>query len=136
MYSICADASEGGHVDRELDSFNAQLRKGVVQILVLQVLAEEPLYGYALVKRLEALGEFVAGEGTVYPVLRRLESSGLLEAMWEVGTPGNPRKYYTVTEQGRHFLRRALAEWDRIDGAIRTLGGANDEMGRETGEAL
>lgn len=120
----------------DLDSWNAQLRKGVVQILVLQVLAAERLYGYALVKRLEQLGDFVAGEGTVYPVLRRLESSGLLASSWEAEPPGNPRKYYSVTDEGRRFLAAARGEWDRIDEAIRTLGGANDDMGREEGTAL
>ncbi len=107
----------------DFESWNAQLRKGVVQILVLQVLSDEPLYGYALVKRLEELGDFVAGEGTVYPVLRRLEAAGLLASVWEAEQPGNPRKYYSVTDEGRHFLGQARAEWDRIDGAIRTLGG-------------
>lgn len=113
-------------MERDLDSWNAQLRKGVVQLLVLQVLAAEPLYGYALVKRLEELGDFVAGEGTVYPVLRRLESSGLLTSVWGSGesSPGNPRKYYHVTDEGHRFLAQATVEWDLIDAAIRTLGGA------------
>ena len=112
----------------DLESWNAQLRKGVVQILILQVLAEEPLYGYALVKRLEGLGDFVAGEGTVYPVLRRLEAGGLLGSEWVADGPGNPRKYYSVTPDGTRFLAAAIGEWDRIDGAIRELGGADDGM--------
>ena len=111
-----------------MDSWNAQLRKGVVQILILQVLSEEPLYGYALVKRLESLGDFVAGEGTVYPVLRRLEAGGLLGSVWEGDGPGNPRKYYSVTSEGRRFLASAIGEWNRIDGAIRDLGGAEHGM--------
>lgn len=107
----------------DLDSWNAQLRKGVVQLLILQVLAEEPLYGYALVKRLQQLGDFVAGEGTVYPVLRRLEAGGLLSSAWHEETEGNPRKYYTVTQEGHEFLRRALGEWGRIHEAVQLLGG-------------
>jgi PadR family transcriptional regulator PadR len=111
-------------VGSDLESWNAQLRKGVVQILILQVLSEAPLYGYALVKRLEHLGDFVAGEGTVYPVLRRLETGGLLGSEWVGDGPGNPRKYYSVTPEGRRFLEAAIGEWSRIDTAIRQLGGA------------
>ncbi|PKQ38120.1 MAG: PadR family transcriptional regulator [Actinobacteria bacterium HGW-Actinobacteria-1] len=108
----------------DFESYSAQLRKGVVQLLVLQVLSSESLYGYALVKRLEELGEFVAGEGTVYPVLRRLEADGLLSADWVNDTPGNPRKYYSVTEAGAAFLARTLEEWDRIVTAVHGLRGA------------
>lgn len=120
-------------MSQETDSFSAQLRKGVVQILILQLLSAEPLYGYALVKRLQELGDFVAGEGTVYPVLRRLEASGLLRATWSGDAGANPRKYYAVTAEGRAFLGRALGEWRRIDEAIRTLGGSGDELGRGEG---
>jgi PadR family transcriptional regulator PadR len=119
---------EATRVGFDLDSWNAQLRKGVVQILILQVLAPEPLYGYAIVRRLEELGDFVAGEGTVYPVLRRLEAGGLLSSAWRSEASGNPRKYYSLTEDGKRFLGSAIQEWGRIDGAIRGLGGGSDEL--------
>ena len=115
-------------MDFDLDSWNAQLRKGVIQVLILQLLADEPLYGYAIVRRLEALGDFVAGEGTVYPVLRRLEANGLLSSAWQSAETGNPRKYYSLTEDGRRFLGQAITEWNRIDEAIRGLGGDRDEL--------
>jgi PadR family transcriptional regulator PadR len=107
----------------DFDSYSAQLRKGVIQMLVLQVLSVEPLYGYAIVKRLEDMGDFVAGEGTVYPVLRRLEADGFLVSEWQQPVDGNARKYYSVTVAGTVFLARSLAEWKRIDSAVRSLEG-------------
>ncbi len=107
----------------DFDSYSAQLRKGVIQMLVLQVLSVEPLYGYAIVKQLEALGDFVAGEGTVYPVLRRLEVDGLLVSEWQQPSDGNARKYYSVTAAGTAFLARSLEEWKRIDSAVRSMEG-------------
>jgi len=107
----------------DFDNYSAQLRKGVIQMLVLQVLSAGPLYGYAIVKRLEELGDFIAGEGTVYPVLRRLEADGLLVSEWQQPAEGNPRKYYSVTVAGSAFLARSLQEWKRIDAAVRSLEG-------------
>lgn len=114
----------------DLDAWNTQLRKGVVQLLVLQLLSSAPLYGYGIVRRLEELGDFVAGEGTVYPVLRRLEADGLLSSEWVTDAPGNPRRYYAITPAGRGFLGAALAEWDKVAATIHDLGGDADAAPR------
>ncbi len=92
-----------------------QLRKGVVELLVLRLLASRgELHGYAIVKELLSLGRLVAGESTVYPVLKRLESDGLLTARWVEAEGGPPRKYYAVTAAGHEFLDEARREWDAL----------------------
>jgi PadR family transcriptional regulator PadR len=105
-------------------SWVAQLRKGVVELLVLELLrARGRLHGYAIVQALQEIGELVAGVSTVYPVLKRLEADGLVDATWDTSGGGNPRKYYEITRQGTGFLERARTEWETLDGAMRGLRG-------------
>lgn len=108
------------------DSWSVQFRKGIVQLMVLRLLEGRSLYGYAIVRELKTKGEMVAGEATVYPVLRRLEADGLVESEWSHEAPGNPRRYYRATDKGREFLARALGEWRRVDGALASLEGEDD----------
>lgn len=104
-----------------------QLRKGVVELLVLRLLAlRGELHGYAIVKELLSLGRLVAGESTVYPVLKRLESDGLLDSRWVGAEAGPPRKYYTVTETGHEFLHEARREWDALVESMSRLEGENE----------
>jgi PadR family transcriptional regulator PadR len=101
----------------------AQFRKGLVELLILQLLQDRELYGYLVVQELKDLGDMAAGEATVYPVLRRLEASGYVGSRWVHEDSGNPRKYYAITEDGRAFLARALAEWDKTESVVRALRG-------------
>ena len=104
-------------------SWATQLRKGIVELMILGLVTREPLYGYAIVRELKERGGLVAGEGTVYPVLRRLEADGLVTAAWSDEGPAGPRKYYGITEAGRAFLARAWDEWSAISSALEDLGG-------------
>ncbi len=106
------------------DQWIVQLRKGIVQLLVLRLLAlRTELHGYALVKELLALGPLVAGESTVYPVLRRLEACELLTSRWVDSDGGPPRKYYRLTQTGAAFLADAQKEWDTLVETIDRLKG-------------
>ncbi|HZK04979.1 MAG TPA: PadR family transcriptional regulator [Actinomycetaceae bacterium] len=96
----------------------AQLRRGVLELAILALLRDEPLYGGAIIERLsehEALG---AGSGTVYPLLTRLRSSGLLVTRWEESPLGPPRKYYELTPAGRSQLAELTETWQ---GLVREL---------------
>lgn len=104
-------------------SWSTQLRKGVVELMILSLVRDGALYGYAIVRELKERGGLVAGEGTVYPVLRRLESDGLVSAAWSDEGPAGPRKYYRITDNGRAFLERAWVEWDTVAGALEELRG-------------
>jgi len=83
-------------------------------VLVLSVLAKEPNYGYQIIKRLneEADGLFVWQEGTVYPVLHKLEKDKLVRAQWQQADTGRRRKYYYITAKGRETLSQGAKEWD------------------------
>jgi PadR family transcriptional regulator PadR len=109
------------------DQWLVQLRKGVVELLVLRLLAlRGELHGYAVVKELLSLGRLVAGESTVYPVLKRLESDGLLTSNWAETPGGPPRKYYQLTDAGHVFLQESRREWDALVEAMNCLEGGDD----------
>ena len=111
----------------DLTSWIAQLRKGIVEMLILLMLEPEDLYGYRLVQQLKEIGQLVAGEGTVYPILRRLESSNYVTAKWVHKGTGNPRKYYSITPDGKDFLVQAVAEWKNISNSINQIRERKDE---------
>ncbi len=92
-----------------------ELKRGLLQLAVLSM-ARERTYGYRLCKALASCGLDVE-EGTLYPILRRMESRGLLESLWET-TGSRPRKYYVITEPGRNTLAGLTASWKRIREAL------------------
>ena len=89
-----------------------ELMKGNAVVLILSVLAREPMHGYRIVKELDQLSEgyFVMGEGTLYPHLHQLEKDGLIEGYWESVTGGRERKSYRITERGKRELARRQEE--------------------------
>ena len=89
------------------------LRRGSTQVLVLSLLAEEPMYGYQIAKELERRSEgyFDFKEGTLYPLLHRMEKEGLVRGEWQVVEKGPSRKYYAITPEGRKVLEKSAAEW-------------------------
>jgi PadR family transcriptional regulator, regulatory protein PadR len=88
-----------------------ELRRGMIVLAVLSQLSEQQ-YGYSLLKRLSDQGLEV-DQGTLYPLLRRLESQGLLSSDWN--TEGSrPRRYYVISPEGQKVLPRLKEEWNRI----------------------
>ena len=93
----------------------SQLRRGALEYCVLALLAEQPRYGFDLVRSLGALDGMVTGEGTLYPLLSRLQKDGRVASSWrDSDTGGPPRKYYTVSAKGRRALADFTAEWVRF----------------------
>jgi PadR family transcriptional regulator PadR len=88
-----------------------QLLRGVLDLCALAIMADEPVYGYELTKRLRERGLSTVGEGSVYPLLGRLEREGLVETYRESSNGGPPRKYYRPSAAGRRALRDGIAEW-------------------------
>jgi PadR family transcriptional regulator, regulatory protein PadR len=79
------------------------------------------------VKELQSIGELVAGESTVYPVLKRLEADSLLVSRWVEGGSSPPRKYYHVSDSGEAFLHEANREWGALVESMRSIEeGKND----------
>ena len=97
------------------EKIGAELRRGLVQIAALSLLRER-MYGYQLVKILASSG-LETEEGTLYPLLRRLESQGLLQSEWD--TQGSrPRKYYVLSEDGLDALPTLEEVWREITSAV------------------
>jgi DNA-binding PadR family transcriptional regulator len=92
----------------QLDKLRLELRRGIVVLAVLSQM-DTARYGYSLIQQLAELGLEIE-EGTLYPLLRRLEQQGLLESEWEVGE-SRPRKYYRISPLGRDVLTNLTAEW-------------------------
>jgi DNA-binding PadR family transcriptional regulator len=98
-------------VGEQTQNLVQELRRGVIVLAVLSQLDQEQ-YGYSLMKGLEDQGLQV-DQGTLYPLLRRLEEQGLLASDWRVET-SRPRRYYILSEFGKEVLENMTSEWERI----------------------
>lgn len=102
-------------------NWTTQLRKGLLELAILNVLGDGPVYGYELVRRLGDADSLVITEGTVYPILSRLRNEQHVESYIEESPEGPPRKYYRLTPRGREELRRMNQHWTRLHDAIGQL---------------
>lgn len=105
-------------IDDNIDKLRLELRRGVVVLAVLSQM-EEPQYGYSLVQILAEQGLDIE-EGTLYPLLRRLEKQGLLNSEWDV-SEARPRKYYQISKDGRKVLNTLTADWFETVDVMRSL---------------
>lgn len=106
-------------MDEELTNGHLQeLRRGTVVVACLAML-RTPHYGYQLLEELDKADIRVEGN-TLYPLLRRLETHGLLVSEWNTDE-ARPRKFYSATPEGEDMLDALLAEWRSLDHAIRTI---------------
>lgn len=103
------------------ESSASQLRKGVLELAVLALLADEARYGSQLVEDLAASPALAISAGTVYPLLARLLKSGLASSRWQESTSGPPRKYYSLTPKGHETLASLSANWRDIATAVDDL---------------
>ena len=104
-----------------LDRWAAQLRKGTLEMATLASLWRTRLYGLELLRHLETHSQLVLAEGTLYPILSRLKSDGLLASEWVEAEAGHPRKYYWLTEAGRSRLRSMAQTWTGFSRGINCL---------------
>jgi PadR family transcriptional regulator PadR len=106
----------------ETDSRRSQLLRGVLDICLLAVMSEGPAYGYEMTKRLRARGLSTVGEGSIYPLLGRLERDRLVETHRAASNGGPPRKYYSLSPAGEQALEIGRREWqmarDAFDGVL------------------
>ncbi len=102
---------------------HGQRLKGALPLLVLGALEEDELYGYEIVQRLEArsAGVVAPSEGSLYPVLYRLEAEGAVTATWRASNRGPRRRYYRLTEAGSRLLASERATWNEFAGAVARL---------------
>ena len=90
-----------------------EFMKGSIDSLLLCLINQQPMYGYQIIKELEGRSEgyFKFKDGTLYPALHRLERSGLVAGRWQMLPDGRQRKYYHITEKGRHSLAEKRNQW-------------------------
>ena len=88
---------------------NSQFKKGVLELIVLQIVSKKDMYGYELVEEVSKAVE--VNEGTIYPLLKRLTNEHFFEAYIQESTEGPPRKYYHLTLMGRQQLSELAQEW-------------------------
>ena len=101
-----------------LENWATQLRKGVLELCILNAIRGTRLYGYDIVRRLREIEGLVISEGTVYPILSRLRKEGLVESSIEESEEGPPRKYYKLTEHGERQLSQMNDYWKTIKSGI------------------
>lgn len=103
-----------------MKAYSRELLKGTADTLVLSTFAQGERYGYQVVKEIERRsdGFFQFAEGTLYPILHRLERQGLLLARWESMPNGMERRYYCLTSAGREALRDRISEWTGFARAV------------------
>ena len=105
--------------DEGRDRRITQLRKGVLELAVMGVLYHERHYGYSLVGVLCERGSISLKEGTIYPILARLDRDGLVGSEWVESDQGPPRKYYTLTASGRQLFDELSRDFDLLVALVR-----------------
>lgn len=99
----------------------SSIRKGLLEFLVLKIIAADPVYAADILKGLNAT-DFATQEGTLYPLLSKLRREELVDYEWKESEAGPPRKYYKLTAKGREQLRETLDYWQKISVTVKNLG--------------
>ena len=104
-----------------LDEKFLSIRKGLLEFLVLKIIAGEPVYAAEILKELNGT-EFATQEGTLYPLLSKMRREALVDYEWKESDAGPPRKYYELTSKGRDHLRETNEYWQKISSTVKNLG--------------
>ena len=101
------------------DRFAQQLKKGVLEMLVLKLICEKPAYGYELLSELKKILSGAVKEGTLYPILYRLEDDGMIRSQWSTGEGRTaPKKIYEATDAGQAENLRRQRVWREFDDTV------------------
>jgi PadR family transcriptional regulator, regulatory protein PadR len=99
---------------------NAQMRKGVLELCVLAIIAGKDAYASDIIARLKE-ARLIVVEGTLYPLLTRLKNEGLTVYRWEESKSGPPRKYHQITDRGLEVLADLNADWKDLVGSVEKI---------------
>lgn len=96
------------------------LVQGTLDLLLLKILALEPMHGWAVSQRLKQMSgdELQVSDGSLYPALHKLELAGWITAEWKTSELGRRAKFYSLTRAGRRYLDQETAQWERLTAAI------------------
>lgn len=119
------------------NDWTVQVKRGILEYCVLTIVNKEPSYGYDLVTTLGEWNSLATKEGTLYPLLRRLQKDGLIDSFWRESESGPPRKYYRLTAKGREHLSLMDDEWGKLTSAIQELKShKGDDSNGEKGKTI
>ena len=104
-----------------IDEKFSAIRKGLLEFLLLKIIAAEKVYAADILKQLSET-EFATPEGTLYPLLSKMRREGLLDYEWQESDAGPPRKYYRLTAKGKEHLRETSDYWQKISGTVKGMG--------------
>ncbi|MBK1882270.1 PadR family transcriptional regulator [Luteolibacter pohnpeiensis] len=117
------------------ENWTIQMRKGVLDLCILNALAEREWYGYELVKALVAVPGVGVAEGSIYPLLARLRKQGLVETRLEESSEGPARKYYRATTAGRSLAVEMAAYFEEMTRGVRGFQQASDAAANPDGSS-
>jgi len=109
-----------------MDSWITQLRKGLIELCILNLLEQGESYGYEILQALQKIEALVVTDSTVYPILSRLRKDGCLKVQVKPSSSGPPRRYFSLTAIGRQRAREMNLYWTDLQTAIRQLKSGND----------
>lgn len=115
MKPLTAEDSDGAN------KWEVQLRKGCLELAILAALSGGKLYGLEILRRLESDSDLIVSEGTLYPLLTRLKTLGLVRSEWVESDAGHPRKYYALTPAGKSRAMEMKAIWERFSSSMDRL---------------
>lgn len=111
-----------------IEEWKSQIKRGTLEYGILLMLSQKTYYGYEILQKLESYPIIAAKESTIYPLLRRLQKEGCLKSTWQESAEGlPPRKYYSLTPDGKAYLETMTREWKNLLDAISDLRGDHHE---------
>jgi PadR family transcriptional regulator PadR len=103
-----------------IDNAKAQMRKGILEYCILSILGKKDLYTSDIIRALKE-NDLIVVEGTLYPLLTRQKNAGLLSYRWEESTQGPPRKYYSLTDTGKTYLKELNESWEALINSVKSI---------------
>jgi PadR family transcriptional regulator PadR len=104
-----------------LENSKSQMRKGTLEFCILLIIGKKgKVYASDILEELKKI-DLIVVEGTLYPLLNRLKSEGILGYSWEESDSGHPRKYYSITTKGKQFIQHLIAGWKALQTSINFL---------------
>lgn len=104
----------------KLENIQAQMRKGILEYCILAIISGDEIYASDIIEKLKE-AKLLIVEGTLYPLLTRLKNAGFLTYNWKESDQGPPRKYYSITEEGKAFLSELDKTWKVLSYSVKKL---------------
>ena len=109
---------KGNNNTNFINKWESQVKKGILEFIILLYLKSKPYYGYELISDIKNLTSFEVAEGTIYPLLNRLKSEEFITSEWKEQEVGILRKYYNISENGKQMLNLMKDKWLNLSFAI------------------